>query len=236
MNLTLILCLTTAPDVPDFIIPRLGEDSAYRSLYTRNQPGKEVDLGFRSTTDKSSLYFSWASNIVSPAKDFVQTASTTGVVGELPDGYPLGFRARMITTPYDYRIDTFLPDGIATLRFSLGTIDPKLDRGSRIFNETHSNGLIAFRQFCAKLSAYRAGNGDSFQAKVTKVEFQKVTKFETLDGVWPNASRVRIKKNGNELIFVLGALGYMKNGFWQDLKDAPIVKDDELFVPSSSLN
>ncbi len=240
MNLTLLICLSAITQAPDFTIPRVNADSSYKNLHTRNQPGKSAYLDFRSIDGSSLLSFSFQSQQENPRNDFTESAG--GEVGKEPpaiseklvDGYPLGIRAQTFSYDRYYRIEAFLPDSFASFRWYMPKND-KIASGNQNFIPARSNWLIAFRQFCARLAAYRAGNGDAFQAKVTKVEFQKVTKFETLDGVWPNASQIRIKKNGNELIFVLGALGYKKNGTWQDLKDAPIVKNDELFVPSSSL-
>lgn len=241
MNLSLLICLSATTQAPDLTIPLLSADSAYTNKITQNQPGKSAYLDFRSIDGSSLFSFSFESQNANPRKNFTDFAGgevckePPAISEKLVDGYPLGLRSQTFSEDRWHIIEIFLPDGFASFRFFRMKDH---ERGtSRTPNSATfwSNWLIAFRQFCAKLSAYRAGNGDTFQAKVTNVEFQKVTNFESLDGVWPNASQVRIKKNGNELIFVLGALGYKKNGFWQDLKDAPIVKNDELFVPSSSL-
>ncbi len=241
MNLTLLICLSATTQAPDFTIPLLSADSDYTNDVTRNQPGKSTDLDFRSIDGSSRLFFWFVSQNEHPGTNFTEAAG--GEVGKEPpeiseklvDGYSLGLRAQTFSVERLHRIETFLPDGFASFSF-YGTKGHQGVASSKPNSvAARSKWLIAFRQFCARLAAYRAGNGDSFQAKVTKVEFQKVTKFESLDGVWPNASQVRIRAKDGERIYVLGANGYKKNGIWQELNDAPIVKNDELFVPSDSL-
>ncbi len=237
MNLTLLLCLSVATQNQEILVPRIGADPAYKQIRLRHVPEQDIELSFRSTVENARLDFFWIDSSQVTQNSFMEPAAENlGISVGTQDGYPLGLRARTITDDRYYIIEAYLPNGYASFRYTRALeATTNLDPASPNFIAARSDWSIAFRQFCARLAGFRAGSGDSFRSKLTEVEFQKVTQFESLDGVWPNASQVRIVKGGNELIFVLGANGYKKNGVWQDLQDAPIVRNDELFVPSSAI-
>lgn len=155
---------------------------------------------------------------------------------KMPDGYPLGEEARILNVPGTYMMQAIV--GGVQIRLDVQGVRKTVNGRATFENITTFDGpfcIAAMRQFSARVAGKRGKAGASFTASGTGVKYEKLTSFTGLDGKWPNASRVRAKVNGKDLIFVLGANGVKKNGVWQSLGDSPMVIGSDLYVPKAAL-
>lgn len=224
---------------PSLSIPSLAVDPAYEKQRDQTNPGKWHSSRYLNSLQNIVLTFAWEKlPELEEKRNFDAPAAPLKGVSEVsPDGFPIGSRFRLVSNPGMFTIESFLPDGIASLKVSRAptTERPNPAQDKTDFGKDSAKWVRFFRQYSAQIAARRASSTSTFTAKVTDVEFKKIAEFESLDAAWPNTSKVRLRKNGNELIFVLGANGYKKDGVWKTLSDGPIVRGTELFVPSSSL-
>ncbi len=239
MLFSLVVSTLLTVQGPSLSIPCLAVDPAYEKQRDQTNPGKWHSSRYLNSSQNIVLTFAWNKlpELEEKRKFDDPAAPLKGVSEVSPDGFPLGSRFRLISNPGMFTIEAFLPDGIASLKVARAPTpeEPNPGRDKSDFGKDSKKWLQIFRQYSAQIAARRALSTSTFTAEGTGVEFKKVTDFESLDAAWPNTSKVKLRRNGSELIFVFGASGYKKDGVWKTLSDGPMVRGTELLVPSSSL-